>query len=165
MTSHGTGEGPRGFEAVQEPVSAPPKPSERAACRATPQGSVSAQRQYPKTGHGFAPQSINMRQGAFLARFPLWRLWRKISNWEKYHYRTGTVFQNGAPCETQHPLSLVSVEPFFSGKTEPFRHYRQHAGHDLGRSNHQGLSQTSCLSGFPDFIPIHGTCGEPPDPS
>ena len=122
MTSHGTGEGPRGFEAVQEPVSAPPKPSERAACRATPQGSVSAQRQYPKTGHGFAPQSINMRQGASLARFPLWRLWRKISNWEKYHYRTGTVFQNGAPCETQHPLSLVSVEPFFSGKTEPFRH-------------------------------------------
>ena len=96
-------------------------PSERAACRATPQGSVSAQRQYPKTGHGFAPQSINMRQGASLARFPLWRLWRKTSNWGKYHYRTGTVFRNGTSCETGIHR-LVSVEPFFSGKTEPFRH-------------------------------------------
>ena len=91
MTSHGTGEGPRGFEAVQEPVSAPPKPSERAACRATPQGSVSAQRQYPKTGHGFAPQSITMRQGASLARFPLRRLWRKTRNWEKYHRMRSSI--------------------------------------------------------------------------
>lgn len=79
------------------------------------------QRQYPKTGHGFAPQSITMRQGASLARFPLRRLWRKTRNWEKYHYRTGTVFRNGASCETGIHR-LVSVEPFFSGKTEPFRH-------------------------------------------
>lgn len=36
-------------------------------------------------------------------------------------YRTGTVFQDGASCETG-THRLVSVEPFFSGKTEPFRH-------------------------------------------
>ena len=36
-------------------------------------------------------------------------------------YRTGTVFQDGASCETG-THRLVSVDPFFSGKTEPFRH-------------------------------------------
>ena len=49
------------------------------------------QRQYPKTGHGFAPQSITMRQGASLARFPLRRLWRKTRNWEKYHRMRSSI--------------------------------------------------------------------------
>ena len=35
----------------------------------------------------------------------------------------------------------------------------------LGKSEHQGLPQTACLSGFPDFIPSRGAGGEPPDPS
>ena len=35
----------------------------------------------------------------------------------------------------------------------------------LGKSEHQGLPQTACLSGFPDFIPSCGAGGEPPDPS
>ena len=34
----------------------------------------------------------------------------------------------------------------------------------LGKSEHQGLPQTACLSGFPDFIPSRGAGGEPPDP-
>ena len=33
----------------------------------------------------------------------------------------------------------------------------------LGKSEHQGLPQTACLSGFPDFIPSRGAGGEPPD--
>ena len=126
MTSHGTGEGPRGFEAVQEPVSAPPKPSERAACRATPQGSVSAQRQYPKTGHGFAPQSINMRQGAFLARFPLWRLQRKISNWEKYQ-RCGVASDLPAASAFVFQVAPIAIGSLKSIK-EP--------GHPLSRPRH-----------------------------
>lgn len=35
----------------------------------------------------------------------------------------------------------------------------------LGKSEHQGLPQTACLSGFPYFIPSRGAGGEPPDPS
>ncbi len=35
----------------------------------------------------------------------------------------------------------------------------------LGKSEYQGLPQTACLSGFPDFIPSRSADGEPPDPS
>ena len=34
----------------------------------------------------------------------------------------------------------------------------------LGKSEYQGLPQTACLSGFPDWIPLYGSQYEAPEP-
>ena len=139
MASHGTGKGPgrvgerisrtgTRFCAAKAHRREPPVAPRRKA-------SYPHSASIPKPGM-VLPQSITMRQGASLARFPLRRLWRKTRNWE-----------NTTGCGVASDLPAVSAFVFKWHCHRLLKH--EGAGHPLSRPRHlpNGYS-------FPDGHPV-----------